>query len=677
MPVVVTSSGGGTGFGVVIDPASSPLNVSDGSSYRLRDTITLPDWPLKSVYAGSFDTWGELAANGHGYSNGELVIPLRVYGTSATNLDTQIGQVQQKVAKVNRTENKGVGGVVEITFPSGNSYRFSATEAHFSHGLTQSYVSRWRVDGELKFMVTPGALGAEVQLATSSGNGQMVFTAADPGGDLPALGRLVVGATSQDQWACHVGVQSQHYDAASTAALSFNGTDLTPLGTSTDTGSAIRNTDLVPTWQTIGSTEIAGTGHMTHLGDFQVWVRTRRPTGNAGEVSLRLAYAQGSTFRTPTTNPEVIFDANEREGVDCWVSLGQVNLRVPVQGTNKWEGRFEAKSSVVGDEIDIKAVRLFPVTEGYIELSALQAFETPTPFSARDEFDQTAGALTGKVAPVGGTWTVVTGSGATDFQVETTGNTAEHTAAAANKRMVSVGTTNYTDIVVQTDLKFSVYTSAGLSLGLFARCDGAAVANAFLANVSVGTTAGVPYANLTAGVPVAFSNDISPPVAGAWYTMRALIRANGAYAVWFFPRGSSAGSPLAVGQDAALATAGARATGRIGLYDVNNGAVAATRNYDNFAAWVPTASAAIFSGRELELRHNAAEREETTANEWSTVPLRDGKYLRIPAGGMEGRTARLAVAAYRNDPDTMGNDNDDALTATLYGTPVYLSVPEP
>src|SRR5687767_1712683 len=103
-PIVVTGPTISTGFSVVIDPDDTPLDISDGSSYRLRDQIGLPDWPLKSVYAGSFDTYGSLPASRHMYDNGELTIPLRIYGTSAANLQTQIGQVRKKVAKLNRAE---------------------------------------------------------------------------------------------------------------------------------------------------------------------------------------------------------------------------------------------------------------------------------------------------------------------------------------------------------------------------------------------------------------------------------------------------------------------------------------------------------------------------------------------------------------------------------------------
>ena len=81
-----------------------------------------------------------------------------------------------------------------------------------------------------------------------------------------------------------------------------------------------------------------------------------------------------------------------------------MTLQKVTAGTQRWEGRILAKSTVSGDDIDMDWLMLFPVDEGYGEVSAVARIVTPTAFSARDEFDQAAGNLTGKTAPVGGNW---------------------------------------------------------------------------------------------------------------------------------------------------------------------------------------------------------------------------------------------------------------------------------
>jgi hypothetical protein len=88
-------------------------------------------------------------------------------------------------------------------------------------------------------------------------------------------------------------------------------------------------------------------------------------------------------------------------------------------------------------------------------------------FSARDEFNQTAGALTGKTAPVGGTWT---GGGDTD---DFTLDTANHYATRAvvsdtSRRINGLATPALASVVAQVDFYHSV-RAVGLRQGLVAR----------------------------------------------------------------------------------------------------------------------------------------------------------------------------------------------------------------
>jgi hypothetical protein len=322
---------------------------------------------------------------------------------------------------------------------------------------------------------------------------------------------------------------------------------------------------------------------------------------------------------------------------------------------------------------------------GYIELSDPLVFETPSSFSARDEFNQSAGALTGKTDPVGGVWA---GAGdADDFTVETTGKTAQRTTVVdfvnAGRYAVS-GVAAFAAQCVQADVKWSAtLDNTTMVLGVLARyvdtdnwmCLELRPHQAFQKKAQLRVRLKVAGVVTT---PVTVNDVAGLGGVSIWHSLRLLVDAAGRWFVWAWQTGAQPGSFLFAGQHSSLATGGALASGKPGIYDENSEAsTAQTRNYDNFLAFVTTANAAVFAGRSLELRHNTAVREEETAGEWSTVPVRDGKYLRLAPAGMEGRVNRIAVAAYRNDPDTMGNDDDDALTATLYGTPVYLSVPEP
>ena len=294
----------------------------------------------------------------------------------------------------------------------------STPAATVSHTLTGADATKFGVgvDGMVGLEPIPG--GTDERYDDFTVNERVYVETTNPalitppiygiGGDVPALGRLVVtDLANADQWQVDVGVQSRHLDTAATAGLYIAGTDLTPLGSSTDTGTAIRNTDLIPTWQAIASKS-----GLTHKGSFRLKIRCRRPTGNTGEVSVRLEWGTGD-YRTPTLDEVTTYAADEREGVDTWVDCGVAHI--PPEASS-WEFRVLAKSTTTGDEIDVKDVLLIPTTEGYIELAGRERDEIPSTVSARDEFDQAAGALNAKTLPVGGTW--ATSGGATDFAVQ-------------------------------------------------------------------------------------------------------------------------------------------------------------------------------------------------------------------------------------------------------------------
>jgi hypothetical protein len=144
----------------------------------------------------------------------------------------------------------------------------------------------------------------------------------------------------------------------------------------------------------------------------------------------------------------------------------------------------------------------------YVEMSGTQQIETPTSLSARDEFNQTAGALGGKTAPVGGVWLITTpGSGLT---VETAGHTVQRTAtgdgAAQTSGAFAWNGSPMAATLVQRDLSLSAIPAtraAGYRLGVFARgtnTSGAVVANNWVAatldpeskDVAAGASNGTP-----------------------------------------------------------------------------------------------------------------------------------------------------------------------------------------
>jgi hypothetical protein len=321
--------------------------------------------------------------------------------------------------------------------------------------------------------------------------------------------------------------------------------------------------------------DVGGT-YKSHIGDYEVEVRCSRPTSNTGSVSVALEWAEGD-FSKITRNDAVVFAANEREGDFVIARLGQVHLSKAKKGTQRWDGRIIAKSTVTGDNLKLDRIRLVPISEGAGEVTGaifLQAFTTA---SARDEFDQTAGALATKVLPVGGTWA---GAGsATDLAVEATGHTATRTASADSTtddtlgRYALAGTATFTDCIVQVDQKYTLASAYNgwTVLGPLARyTDTNNWVQALFYDFGLGANPGfvIRVRKRVGGTGPAGARLRDRLAAQQGLLHAAAVRlVVGPLVRLALPQGSETGSPVIQGYDADIATGGALASGKVGIYD--------------------------------------------------------------------------------------------------------------
>lgn len=607
--------------------------------------------------------------------------------------DAIISELEQKVGKVNRE-----GGTLKRIVP-GSHYEitFDLLDAEADPMFGNAYIRALRSEVEIKLIAKPFARGAAQQLSDHSETTlpYLVFTETGIKGDVPALGKLVIDEDQgADQQFLMYGVESRYYSSSADAALYYTAEGRTALSTSATavgpTGAVgagsnvMRNSNLFPSWSGVMSTQASGGNHLAHVGSFRVWARIYRRSNNSGAVSVRLSWSEGD-FRRFQTNPSVDFDVDEREDVWTLVDLGLVTLSKAAQGTQQWQGRVEAKSTVVNDRVDIDHLFVVPVEEGYGEVRGVMGYETPSSLSARDEFDQSAGALAGKTAAVGGNWA---GAGDTDdFAVETTGATAQRTAVSdadtVTGRYGVSGLAALAGQAVQVDFKTSALGAGSLVDrlygGVLARyVDTSNWAGAFFApNSSFGTDTinGVSVRKRVAGTTTTVASVRFPAFSiNAFFTIRFQVLATGLWSVWAFPQ---FGTPnlLASGTDTDMATGGTLASGKPGIYDVRVGAGAATRNFDNFAVFVPTLDAAVFASQSIEIRHDRVIREDSAGSIWAQPTKVEGNYLTIPPAGREGRTARIFVKGSRFDPDSGADPSTDDISARLTVTPRYLEVP--
>ena len=112
------------------------------------------------------------------------------------------------------------------------------------------------------------------------------------------------------------------------------------------------------------------------------------------------------------------------------------------------------------------------------------------------------------------------------------------------------------------------------------------------------------------------------------------------------------GTLLSSGSDPDLATGGALASGKCGLYDAYTSSSASTRNYDDFQTITPTTQHVIDASGAVVLGDDSIARSDGTR-----PPSFTGSYLTVPPAGREDRTHRLAVKMRRSDVDIAPDAN--------------------
>jgi hypothetical protein len=158
--------------------------------------------------------------------------------------------------------------------------------------------------------------------------------------------------------------------------------------------------------------------------------------------------------------------------------------------------------------------------------------------------------------------------------------------------------------------------------------------------------------------------------------LQLLVDAAGRWMVW-------AGVPdtalplLIQGQDSAFATGGGLASGKPGFYDYRADGLALTRNYDNFAAWVPPVDAVIHASQSLQLTTEGMFREDSGGAAYGPVSWVEGDLPRIPPAHPEARTMELFLKASRGDLQDLPDSGIDDISARMTYRPCSLYVPEP
>lgn len=137
-------------------------------------------------------------------------------------------------------------------------------------------------------------------------------------------------------------------------------------------------------------------------------------------------------------------------------------------------------------------------------------------------------------------------------------------------RFAIAGTTVLTATVVETDVEWSALDATTTAYaGVVARYTDASNWLVAFVRIESGDYQRVEVHKRVAGTVTQLGAEAGSPVRGsaAWHTLRLQVDADGGWSVWCFPRDGSPGSPVLTGSDSALATGGALASGKVGIYD--------------------------------------------------------------------------------------------------------------
>jgi hypothetical protein len=317
----------------------------------------------------------------------------------------------------------------------------------------------------------------------------------------------------------------------------------------------------------------------------------------------------------------------------------------------------------------------------------------PGALTAHDEFRQVSATMSGATLPQGGTWTTA-GSSAGDFAIDTTDHwvqrsvTTDTGALAAGGRFAVASSSSLAGCVVQGDVgTIASGTVSDAFSGIVARYVNTTNYLLLAVQWRYGL-ASSPYAAVlqlwkyVSGTGTFLGGGTVQVINNATWFMPIQLVVDAAgrfFAFWgsyVTPRPAMPSLAFSfAGQDAALATGGALASGLSGFYDFGD-ASSVTRQFANYWSGAFNGDAAFFSGKQLEVRSDRANRQNSSATIWTPPSSYVGQYLRVPTPAYYDGVDNVLVKATRNNPAFFAPDPaGDAIEAQVNVTPRYSTIP--
>jgi hypothetical protein len=553
-----------------------------------------------------------------------------------------------------------------------------------------------QVDAELSFEAIPDFYEAEWEEAevtdVESGDSHWRGVIEHVGGDFPKGNRckvIVEGDADRDQRGALIAFRHHHYSDAPTAAAFLQAQDLDPLDLATvvtlagasggASNNAVRHNNLGTSWTPVLGLRLAGGDYLTHAGTVRLIARVYSTSPTPPEI--RCVFDVGDLLNPSELPPAAIPGANNFYAVD----LGALRLDPVLSGSHRWLGQIQARGAAGGENVTIDMVDLWPTDEHYAKVTApLVLTEGLVDYAARDEFNQSGGALASKTAPVGGNWD---GEGdAVDVAVDFTSHRAirsevnDASIDQGGRRSILDGV-SLDAAVVQVTFEHSAIpsTPGATATGVIARYTNSThylMAAVLPASTSEGTpdpSTGLRIWKMNTVLDTVARRRLGGPLLpGVRYTLRVAVDPHGLVAVWLRPAVSigSAGTPDLIAVDADFAQGGALESGTVGFYDAKTLSGASERRYDGFAAWAPDPDAVIFAGRTLETGTSSATRQSPDGlSSGPLVPV--GSQPRLP----QGDAVEVLAATSRGDLDRLPDSGRDDVGLQILYRRSWLTVP--
>ena len=675
---------------LIISDNERELDVlSDPDIRLLQNGLEMPLVARELTYAESADSDGRRRVRSRN-QNAEGKIGLHISGTSDSHFWGKVDNVIELVESAHRNK-----GSIVYQPPGGTAVAYDL-ESITVTGLPQEGIElrRRRADAEITFEVLPYGRLASTQLFSGGTlSGPIAGTAVqNVAGQVMALGDLeLTDVSSQSRDFIEIGVQAD-FDPTNpepllltagtmsgaggtlTVVTGTAGTASRPTGAYTTSGG---NSFTVRTRLSTTPTACATTSARGHKG---LWKIRARVQPSAANVRVRLAWRVGDG---PWTRESWV----SMPGEDAWFDLDLGTVDIPVlTGTHAFEARIEAASNSGYPNLDLDTVSLIPA-DRYLRLRGRTLSETNSELVAADDFnDHTAGTLTGKTPPVtaGGNWT---GAGdSDDFSVSGGAVIRSAVSDTTNTgRWATAGTTVATGVDVRCDLNFSGVTPSGVFgpyAGVFARY----VDTSNFLRAAFVTLSFLGYSTTTLLLQKRVAGTFT--TLGTWSVtgliepsrLALIVQSDGKVYVNVGSAGSeSLTNRIYYAGDADLQTGGALDDGTYGIYHENTDNTVRSVTFDNFTVTPPTATtvyeqAVVFSGRKLQVTHEAALTTSSNGSYASGSPIREGNYLLMPPATRNGQKSRIVVRSRRDDVQNLAADAGltDALTAKLSVTPRVL-----